>query len=455
MRSRKVYAIILAGGYSERFAGEVPKQFTKIAGKMVVEHTIDIFERHPLIDEIFVVVNPTFRHLIEQVVLKNKYKKVTKILNGGKTRQESSMIGSFAIPENDSFVLIHDAVRPFVSESIISEVINALNNYEAVDVAIPSSDTTIEQEDMIIMDIPDRDRLMLGQTPQGFKTGIIKRAYEMYKDNPVKVTDDCGLIIKYNLGKIKVVLGDRFNIKITYPEDMYFADKIFQVRSQTAYGGKKDLLDLKDKVMVVFGASRGIGKSICTMAEKFGAKVYGFSRSNSCNIANPNNVQKALERVFEKEQRIDYVINTAGVLITGSLLSRDYRSIQEEIMTNYYGSIVVVKESFDYLVKSKGSLVLFASSSYTRGRALYSIYSSSKAAVVNLVQALAEEWTPHGCRVNVINPERTNTDMRKRNFGYEDPSTLLSPKEVAEATLKVLLSNSTGQVIDVRKTKTR
>ena len=93
----------------------------------------------------------------------------------------------------------------------------------------------------------------------------------------------------------------------------------------------------------------------------------------------------------------------------------------------------------------------FTSSSYTRGRANYSLYSSSKAAIVNLTQALAEEFSlKHDIRVNCINPQRTLTPMRTTNFGIEDPKTLLTSESVAYASLNTLLLNITGQVIDVK-----
>ena len=96
-------------------------------------------------------------------------------------------------------------------------------------------------------------------------------------------------------------------------------------------------------------------------------------------------------------------------------------------------------------------LINFTSSSYTRGRANYSIYSSTKAAVVNLTQALADEWMPFDIKVNVINPERTATPMRTANFGNEDPATLLSSKEVAEFTLSAMSFDHTGQVYSIKK----
>ncbi|WP_126994235.1 2-C-methyl-D-erythritol 4-phosphate cytidylyltransferase [Thermosipho globiformans] len=448
----KVYGIILAGGSAERFGGPLPKQFLKLAGKMVIEHTIDIFEKHPLIDEIYIVVNPNYVYLVEDLLKRSNYKKVSKILRGGKTRQESTKIGVFAIPEKDGFVLIHDAVRPFVSHQIIDQVIEKLSSYEAVDVAISSSDTIIRKNDNNeIVEIPDRDELMLGQTPQGFHISVLKKAYRLFEQEPVKATDDCKLVLAYSLGKIGIVSGERFNIKITYPEDMYFADKIFQVRSKNESDLSGDIGKLRDKIIVVFGASRGIGYEILKMAENFGARVYGFSRKNNVDISKPDEVREALEKVYHIEGKINYIVNTAAILKMGTLEVRDYDSIISEIMVNYFGSISIIKESLNFLKKSKGMLLLFTSSSYTRGRSLYSVYSSSKAAIVNLVQSIAEEWKIYDCKINAINPSRTNTEMRRENFGYENPSTLLSPKKVAEISLKTLLSNMTGQVIDVRR----
>ena len=125
--------------------------------------------------------------------------------------------------------------------------------------------------------------------------------------------------------------------------------------------------------------------------------------------------------------------------------------ILNSISVNYIGAVYVAKESFRYLKDSKGMLLCFTSSSYTRGRSLYSLYSSSKAAIVNLVQALSEEWLPFGIRVNCINPERTRTPMRTQNFGIEPEGSLLEPEVVAAASLTTLLSELTGDVIDVKK----
>ncbi|HET9257023.1 MAG TPA: SDR family oxidoreductase, partial [Pseudonocardiaceae bacterium] len=110
------------------------------------------------------------------------------------------------------------------------------------------------------------------------------------------------------------------------------------------------------------------------------------------------------------------------------------------------------QEFFPMLCESSGSLLLFTSSSYTRGRSGYSLYSSAKAAVVNLTQALADEWASAGVRVNCINPERTGTPMRTKAFGQEPPESLLDSMSVARASLDSLLSQETGHVLDLRKT---
>jgi 2-C-methyl-D-erythritol 4-phosphate cytidylyltransferase len=121
------------------------------------------------------------------------------------------------------------------------------------------------------------------------------------------------------------------------------------------------------------------------------------------------------------------------------------------IGVNYVAPVQIARLGIGYLEQTKGQLLLFTSSSYTRGRAGYSLYSSTKAAVVNLTQALADEWLGSGVRVNCINPERTATPMRTKAFGEERPEDLLDAAEVARTSVDVLVSEITGQVIDVRR----
>lgn len=447
-------AIILAGGVGSRLGLSTPKQFFKVAGKMVVEHTIDVFECNPHIDEIAIVSNPFYISEFENIVIKNGWRKVKKILKGGAERYHSSLSAIQAYADQQVNLIFHDAVRPLVSQRIINDVVEALATYQAIDVALPSADTIIEVEGDFIHQIPDRSRLRRGQTPQAFDIEIIKQAYQIaLKDPAFKVTDDCGVVKKYLPHiPIYVVTGEESNMKLTYKEDTYLLDKFFQLRQSEVNPNKIDDHFFTHKVAVIFGGSYGIGAEILHLLEEKQVKVYSFSRSQtSTDVGNRENVSSALQQVFQKEGRIDFVINTAGILNKEPLVAADYSTIVSAVQTNYMGTVHVAIESFPFLKETRGKLVFFTSSSYTRGRAFYSIYSSTKAAIVNFVQAISQEWEGFGISVNCINPERTKTPMRIHNFGIEPDNTLLSAKQVAEATLSTLASDYTGQVIDVKR----
>lgn len=444
-------AIILASGTGTRFRSETPKQFLKLAGKRVIEHTLDTFQQHAEIDEIIIVTSREHMALMEEIVLHGNYNKVTRVLQGGDTRQASSAAGIAAIPGDEHKVLVHDAVRPLLDAATIDRCLEALERFDAVDTGIPSPDTVIRvDKENCITDIPERDQLRLGQTPQAFRAGLLRKAHALaVNDKQLKVTDDCGLILHYRLGKVHVVAGDVSNIKITYPSDIYLADRLFQLRSGTV-DDTANLGGLNNKVLVVFGASKGIGQQVAKLAKEYGALVIAVSRASGVDVADSFAVKKTFQDTLARYGHIDFVVNTAGVLRTGLLAGQNDAVVDEQIMTNIRGSVIVAREAFEALQQGGGSIALFASSSYTRGRAHSAVYSATKAAVVNLMQGLAEEYLPFKVRINAVNPERTATPMRTENFGNEPEESLLNAEVVAMATLQILLSEQTGQVIDVR-----
>ena len=448
-------AVILAGGVGSRSGLGTPKQFFKVAGKTVIEHTVNVFDNHGLIDEIAIVTNPLYNREIEEMVIRNKWKKVKKILAGGNERYESSLAAIDAYASDPECCLIfHDAVRPLISNEIIDGIVKALETYNAVDVAVPATDTIIQVDAKgeVIERIPDRRFLRRGQTPQAFRQRVIRKAYDIALQDPAFTSsDDCGTVVKYlPEEKVYVVQGEEANMKLTYKEDSYLLDKLFQLRS-TPVHGDADLSVLKGKVLAVFGGNSGIGAEIVALAGKYGSKVYSFSRSTTgTDISDRQAVKECLAQVHAREGRIDYVVNCAAILVREPLVTMNPDVIETMIRTNYDGMVNVAVESFNYLRQTHGQILLYTSSSYTRGRALYSIYSSTKAAVVNFMQALAQEWDSDGIRINVMNPERTKTPMRTRNFGNEPEGTLLDAQVVAEASLMTLVSDVTGQVFDVR-----
>ena len=447
-------AVILAGGVGSRMGYSTPKQFYKVAGKTVIEHTIDAFESHSGIDEIAVVMNEACIDRMEDIILRNKWHKLKKLLKGGAERYMSTLSAIESYSDEEANLIFHDAVRPLVSHRVIDDVITALTEHEAIDVAVPATDTIIEVNASgdTISSIPQRAFLRRGQTPQAFRLSVIKEAYRRALQDPAFIsTDDCGTVIKYMPEvPVYVVPGEESNMKLTYKEDSYLLDKLFQLKGTTVHSDT-DFSQLNGKVIAIFGGNSGIGGEIVKMATANGAKVYSFSRSTTgTDIADAENVRNSIQNVAEKEGQIDYVVNSAAILLKEPLMTMDYEAIKAIINTNYWGMVNVAIASYEWLKKSNGQLLLFTSSSYTRGRAFYSLYSSTKAAAVNFAQALAQEWDSDGIRVNVINPERTKTPMRVKNFGVEPDNTLLKADDVARVSLCTLLSDFTGQVVDVR-----
>lgn len=458
-RPTRTVAVVLAGGSGQRIGLATPKQLLKIAGKTILEHTITLFERAEQVDEIIVMMNPGFVLDAQKIAHSAGATKVTRVLPGGTSRNATTQLALDALehlPDETTNVLFHDAVRPMLSQNVIDDCITALETCKAVDVAIPSSDTIIEVDDGVITGVPTRSRLRRGQTPQAFRLGTIRRAYARAWDDPdFQATDDCSVVLKYCPDvSIHVVDGEEKNMKVTQPVDIFIADKLFQL--STAAAPQFDATDhdreLNGKTVVVFGGSYGIGACVADLAEKHGARVFRYSRSATrTNVANPDHVSAALEQAHSATGRIDFVVNTAGVLRIGRLDQTDPETIEEALRVNYLAPIHIARTAFPYLTQTQGQLLLYTSSSYTRGRADYSLYSSTKAATVNLTQALADEWSENGVRINCINPERTRTPMRTHAFGEEPAGSLLSADRVARTSLDVLLSDLTGHVIDVRR----
>ena len=230
-------AVILAGGIGARVGGNTPKQLLPLQdGKSVLEHAVDAFEQSPHIQEICIVMHPDYIMHAEQMLLANAWQKVSHIIPGGKERWESSvqaikLVGDEAKGEQAN-LLLHDAARPFVSQDIIARVCEALEEHEAVTVAIPSTDTVYEMVDGKVARIPNRATIMRAQTPQAFRLELIAEAYAKALgadicDVPacsachLPATDDCGIVHEHMPQvPIYIVEGEEQNKKITFKEDI-------------------------------------------------------------------------------------------------------------------------------------------------------------------------------------------------------------------------------------------
>ena len=451
-------AVVLAGGTGTRVGLNIPKQLIKIAGKPIIEHTIATMQASPLVDEILVMMTPGYLDEIRAIVRQGGYDKVSQILEGAGTRNDTTAAALAALGDQECNVLLHDAVRPLVSQTIIAANVEALQTHRAVDTAIPSADTVIsvDPEHGHIADVLPRHLLRRGQTPQSFRLSTIRAAYANAALDPnFSATDDCTVVLRYLPEvPVAVVPGHERNMKVTEPIDVYIADKLFQLTTADQPAPLDDAsyrAALAGRTMVVFGGSYGIGGDIALLAASYGATVRTFSRSTTgTHVERRADVVEAARKVLEETGRIDFVVNTAGMLPRGELTELTEETIYASTDVNYLAPVFVAQEFHPHLAETRGSLLLFTSSSYTRGRSGYSLYSSAKAAVVNLTQALADEWAG-SVRVNCINPERTGTPMRTKAFGEEPAGTLLSSEEVARQSLDVLLSAQTGHVVDIRR----
>ncbi len=215
-------AIILAAGKGQRMGTELPKQFLSMGDDMLLTKTIRVFEESSVIQDIVLVTSEDWIGFCRtEIVDREGFRKVRKIVAGGKERYDSVYQGLLACPNAD-YVFIHDGARPFVTEEILVRTQEAVEKYEACAVGVPSKDTVkIVDEDGFVESTPPRKNVWNIQTPQAFSYPLIRAAYEVVRDNNMTgITDDAMIVEKSRLAKVKLVMGSYYNIKITTPEDM-------------------------------------------------------------------------------------------------------------------------------------------------------------------------------------------------------------------------------------------
>jgi ribitol-5-phosphate 2-dehydrogenase (NADP+) / D-ribitol-5-phosphate cytidylyltransferase len=441
--------VMLAGGSGTRLGWDIPKQFIRIAGKTLLEHSMDcLTSAYP--DARIVVVAPA--DLVDLTKALTESYKGCEVIIGGSSRQGSTAAALKHLSQNPpKNVIIHEAARPFLNKSILHNVVAALENFEAVDVAIPATDTIIVENNGLISSIPQRNKLWRGQTPQAFRFKTLFSAYQQLTQERLEkdFTDDCGVILAADpFAQIKIVMGAAENIKITEESDLVIADELFRLRYSRVDPNMKGI-DVKGKCAVILGGTSGIGRAIDQILSEAGCNVTSGSRATGCDIRRYDHLERLFGDAAKRFGSIDFVINTAGTLLRKGVSELDAAEIADQIVTNFTGALNTARAAYPYLAQSRGMLVNFSSSSYTRGRSGYVPYSASKAAIVNMTQGLADEWQNDGIRVNCIVPGRTDTEMRRSNFYNEDTTNLLSPFEVALTTVKLLNANNSGMIIRV------
>jgi len=215
-------ALIVAAGRGQRFGGELPKQYCDLGGYPVIWRTLAAFIEHSQVSAVKVVIHPDDRNLYDAVIASHASLKLLEPVHGGVTRQQSVRLGLESLSEeNPDFVLIHDAARPFVSGTIIEQVIAALADAKGAIAALPVYDTLKSSENGYVVTTVDRTGLWRAQTPQGFHFSDILTAHQ---NAPAQeMTDDAAVAEKAGFA-VELVQGSAENIKITSMEDLKMAE---------------------------------------------------------------------------------------------------------------------------------------------------------------------------------------------------------------------------------------
>lgn len=224
-------AIVLAAGRGSRMGQAVPKQFLEIDGKPIICYSLKRMEES-FVDEIILVTGESdLTYCENEIVKRYGFRKVSKVVAGGKERYHSVYNGLKAIKQCD-YVLIHDGARPFLTEEILKRNLEAVEEYKACVTGMPVKDTIkISDAEGFVDKTPGREFLWQIQTPQTFEYRIIKTSYDamfeqlMSGTSECAVTDDAMVVEQFGGVPVKLVKGDYTNIKITTPEDLFFAEE--------------------------------------------------------------------------------------------------------------------------------------------------------------------------------------------------------------------------------------
>ncbi len=222
LASKKTQAVVVAAGSGTRLNASLPKPLVKLRGKPILLYSLMIFEKSPLISSVVIVGASGYLKEFPRLVRRYRLKKISRIVAGGATRLLSVFHGLQALDADTQYVLIHDAARPLVSLKIVEEAVKCCYKEDSVIVAVPAKPTIkqVNAKTMLIEKTLDRRKFWEVQTPQVFRKDIILKAHSARKND--SATDDAFLVER--LGKkVKVVVGNYRNIKITTPEDLIIA----------------------------------------------------------------------------------------------------------------------------------------------------------------------------------------------------------------------------------------
>lgn len=220
----KTIALVPAAGSGKRLGLKIKKPFVSLGGKPLISYALSALEASEAIDGIIVAVERSCVRRLKGLIKKYRFAKVTDIVIGGTTRFESVRNCLKTVDPSFDMVLIHDGARPFLDKSLIEESVKLARKYGACVTAIPESDTVkIIDEDFFVERTMDRRFIYRAQTPQAFRTKLIKKAYALKERGVTNITDDSNLV-EHLKRRVKILEGSYKNIKVTTKEDLNLAE---------------------------------------------------------------------------------------------------------------------------------------------------------------------------------------------------------------------------------------
>ncbi len=222
-----VAAIVPAGGRGTRMGNEVPKQFLQLGEVPLLVHALRVLESSKTICEVVVVVpHDAVTYCQKELLPQFAFSKISNVISGGARRQDSVWNGLQAVDVRTEIALVHDAVRPFVTDTMVQKVVDGARTHGAAIVAIPLRDTVKQATpDGMIEATLDRQRLWLAQTPQAFRIELLQEAHQLGRQAGVEATDDAFLVERVG-HRVSIVNGSTDNIKVTCQEDLIMGEAI-------------------------------------------------------------------------------------------------------------------------------------------------------------------------------------------------------------------------------------
>jgi 2-C-methyl-D-erythritol 4-phosphate cytidylyltransferase len=218
----KVGAIIAAAGFGRRMKADRPKQLLELNGTPIIIHTIRKFDAAPAIDYIIVTALRESVDEVRELIRSAEFRKSVMVVEGGERRQDSVAAGLEHLQPNTDVVAVHDGVRPFVSRDDIENVVRQAERTGAAILAVPIVETVKQVEKELVESTLTREHLVLAQTPQAFRTEVLKQAFDGARKDEYYGTDESSLVERIG-HPVAIVRGSERNIKITRPSDLTLA----------------------------------------------------------------------------------------------------------------------------------------------------------------------------------------------------------------------------------------